>query len=82
MDAAAAGGSESAGGGLNVIGDATGEGGDARAVNLVGDALDGLEISDGGDGETGLDDVNAETLELAGNDQLLGGCLLYTSRCV
>jgi hypothetical protein len=49
-------------------------------MNLVGDALDGLEISDGGDGKTGLDDVNAEALKLAGDDELFGGVHAATGR--
>ena len=34
---------------------------------------DGFKIATGGDGETGLDDVNAKALELAGDGELFIG---------
>ncbi len=39
--------------------------------NILGDDLDGLEVIRGGDGEPRLDDINAQSGQLAGQLQLL-----------
>ena len=44
-----------------------------RAADFAGDALHGLEIALRGDGEAGLDDVDAEAFQLVGDGQLLIG---------
>src|SRR5665647_2596533 len=44
----------------------------ARALDLAGDGLDGLEIVRRSDGEAGLDDVDPQLGELAGDLELLG----------
>jgi hypothetical protein len=64
---------ESSGGGVDVLVHAAGQGGDAGTVNLGGDTLHGFEISLGGDGETGFDDVHSEAFKLMGDDELFVG---------
>jgi hypothetical protein len=49
---------------LDVIRIAARETADRRTEVRVGDGLDGLEVVRGGDGEAGLDDVDAELGEL------------------
>ena len=44
--------------------------GDGGALDLLGDGDDSFEIAVGGDGETGLDDVDAHVVERFGNLQL------------
>ena len=46
--------------------------GDARSLDLAGDRLDRLEVVRRGDREAGLDDVDAQLGELAGDLELLG----------
>ena len=48
------------------------EAGDDRAAYGLGDGLDGIEVTVGGDRETGLDHVDPEACELLGDLQLLG----------
>src|ERR1019366_7054644 len=52
------------GGAVDVLIDTTGQTGDARALDLAGDGLDGLEIAVAGDGEARLDNVHAQAREL------------------
>ena len=58
------------------------EGGDGDALRLAGDPVDRLEVAGRGGREAGLDDVDVEPDELAGDLELLGrgqagaGCLL------
>jgi hypothetical protein len=56
---------------LDVLRNASGERGDSRAANFVGNATNGIEITRRGDGESGLDDVDAELFQLVGEAQLL-----------
>lgn len=66
---------------INVRLVASGEAADDRHVpilrdgvpDLAGDGPDGLEVVEGGGGESGLDDVDAEAGELAGDVELLLG---------
>ncbi len=64
------GGLDGAGGGLDVFAFAAGEGGDAGAAHLAGDLADGVGVALGGDGEAGLEDVDAEGRKLMGHAQL------------
>ena len=63
------------------------EAGDDRAPHRLGDRLDGLEVTVGGDREAGFDDVDPEAGELLGDLQLFGdverdaGRLLAVSQC-
>src|SRR5262245_12487712 len=50
-----------------------GEAGDDRPVDLAGDRLHGLEVAVAGDREARLYDVDAQSRELLGDLQLLGG---------
>ena len=60
-------------GSLRIAVAATGEGGDSHAaLRLAGDALDGLEVAGRCGREAGLDDVDLEAAELAGDLELLG----------
>ena len=52
------------GGAVDVLIDATGQAGDARALDLAGNGFHGLEIAVAGDGEARLDDVHAHAREL------------------
>ena len=61
------------GGDIDVIAKAAAKAGDPGSADLRGDALHGFKISLGSDGKSGLDDVDAEALQLAGNDQLFLG---------
>ena len=58
---------------LRVAVAAAGEGRDRDALRLAGDPLDGLEVARRGGREAGLDDVDLEPGELAGDLELLGG---------
>ncbi|KAF1856555.1 hypothetical protein Lal_00048050 [Lupinus albus] len=51
--------------------DGAGEAGDGGALGAPGDLGHRLEIADGGDGEPGLDDVDAHRVEQFGDRQLL-----------
>ena len=51
--------------------DGAGEAGDGRALHLLGDEGDGLEIAVRGDGEARLDDVDAHGVEQFRNLELL-----------
>ncbi len=52
---------------------AASQGGDRDALRLAGDPLDRLEVAGRGGREAGLDDVDLEADELAGDLELLGG---------
>ena len=52
------------GGAVDVFIDATGQPGDARALDLARDGFHGLEIAVAGDGEARLDDVHAQPRQL------------------
>jgi hypothetical protein len=54
---------------VDVLG--AGQGADLRALDLGGDGQDGLEVSGRGDGEAGLDDVDLQARQLAGDTELL-----------
>ena len=57
-------------GGVDVFGEASGQTGHFHvASDNAGDGLDGFEVLLGGDGETGLDDVDVQFLELLGDSQ-------------
>src|SRR5712692_8713974 len=58
-------------GALDVLSAGTRKAGNDRPPNASGDALHGREISVRGDGETRLDDIHAQTVELARQTQLL-----------
>ena len=58
---------------LRVAVAAAGQRGDGHALRLPGDPLDGLEVARRGGREAGLDDVDLEPDELAGDLELLGG---------
>ena len=58
---------------LRVAVAAAGERGDGHALRLAGDPLDRLEVARRGGREAGLDDVDLEPHELAGDLELLGG---------
>jgi hypothetical protein len=73
MDAGTSGSLESLGGDINIIADTAGEGGDAGFAHLVGDALNGFKITGRGDRKTGLDEIDSEALELAGDGELFLG---------
>ena len=60
-------------GSVNVLAGAAGQTGDTDAADLARHALHGLEVALRGDGKTRLDDVHAEPLQLARQDQLLFG---------
>jgi len=62
VDAAAGGGLDGAGGGFNVLALAAGERGDDGATDFASDDADGLGVALGGDGEAGLEDVDAEPI--------------------
>jgi hypothetical protein len=66
VDAVGGGGLDGAGGGLDVFAFATGERGDAGAADLVGNRSDGREVAVGGDGESGLEDIDAKGRDLVG----------------
>ena len=69
------GGFDGAGGGFDVCAFAAGERGDARALggaDFLGDGADAGGVAVGGDGEAGLDDVDAEAGELVRHAQLFG----------
>ena len=66
VDAVAGGGLDGAGGGFDVLALAAGERGDARAADLAGDGADGVGVAVGGDGEAGLDDVDAKAWRAGG----------------
>ena len=51
--------------------DGAGEAGDGRVLHALGDEGDGLEIAVRGDGEAGLDDVDAHGVEQFGDLELL-----------
>ena len=72
VDAGAGGGLDGARGGLDVLALGAGEGGDDGASDLAGDVADGFGVALGGDGEAGLQDVDAESGDLVGHAQLLG----------
>ena len=72
MDAAAVGGLDGAGGGLDVFAAGAGEGGDAGAADFAGDGADGFEVAGGSDGEAGLEEVDAEGGELVGHAEFFG----------
>ncbi len=59
-------------GAVDVLGVAAGQAADDGALDLAGDGLDRLEIAGRGDGEAGLDDVDAQLLEGVGHLELLG----------
>ena len=71
---------------LRVAVAAAGERGDGDALRLAGDPLDRLEVAGRGGREAGLDDVDVEAGELAGDLELLGrgqagaGCLLAVAQ--
>ena len=73
MDARASRGLQCLMGNVDILAHAAAKAGDAGAANLAGDALHGFEITLRGDGKTGLDNVHAEALQLAGQHQLLLG---------
>jgi hypothetical protein len=59
---------------VDVLVAAAGEAANAGAVaEFACDGADGLEVAGGGDGESGLDDVDAEFDQRRGHLQLLGG---------
>src|SRR5208283_3674147 len=73
VDAGAGGGLGGAGGGLDVLALGAGEGGDDGAAcrpDFAGDVADGFGVALGGDGEAGLEDVDAESGDLVGHAQL------------
>jgi hypothetical protein len=72
VDAAAGGGLDGTGGGLDVLALAAGEGGDDGATYFAGDGADGGGVAVGGDGEAGLEDVDAERGELVGHAEFFG----------
>src|SRR5262249_32938842 len=45
---------------------------DDRPADLAGDGLDGLEVAGRGDGEAGLDHIDAEVAQGAGHLELFG----------
>ena len=61
------------GGGHDVGGVGAGEAGDHRAIlgEAPGDGLHAVEIAGAGDGEAGLDDIDAELVQCIGHAQLL-----------
>ena len=73
MDAGTGRGLQGLVGDVDILADAAAKAGDAGAANFAGDALHGLEITLRGDGKTGFDNVDAEALELAGQNQLFLG---------
>ena len=74
VDAGAGAVLERVGADVDVLLDRAGQAADNGLVaHDLGDLLDGLEVAGARDGETGLDDVNAQTEELTGDDQLLLG---------
>ncbi len=75
VDAGAGGGLDGARGGLDVLALGAGEGGDDGAAcrpDFAGDVADGFGVALGGDGEAGLQDVDAESGDLVGHAQLFG----------
>jgi hypothetical protein len=66
VDAVAGGGLDGAGGGLDVFAFTAGERGDAGPADLAGDRSDGREVAVGGDGESGLEDIDAKGRDLVG----------------
>ena len=58
---------------IDVGGHTTGQAADDRAADHSGDLLHGIKVALAGDGEAGLDDVNAQAGELACHLQLLAG---------
>ena len=60
-----------AGGGFDVLAFAAGEGGDAGAADFAGYLADRVGVALAGDGEAGLDDVDAERGQLMRHAQLL-----------
>ncbi len=74
VDARAGGGLERGGGGLDVVGDGARQAADDGGVAHLGaDALHALEVAGARDREAGLDDVDAQAHELAGDLELLLG---------
>ena len=71
VDAGAVGVLHGFAGAVDVPRHAAGEAGDDGVRELFADGLDGLEVALGGDGEAGLDDVDAEGGELPGDLDLL-----------
>ena len=59
--------------GVDVPRDGAGETGDGGAADLFGDGGDGLGVAGRGSGEPGLDEVDPQPLQGAGDLQLLGG---------
>ena len=71
VDAVRGRGFHGARGGFDVAAPAAGERGDARAANLARNGLHAAQVAIGRDGETGFDDIDAESGEPVGEAQLL-----------
>src|ERR1700693_3585369 len=70
MDARARGSLQRLPGAVNVAGTGTSQASDDGTPQRCGDTLHGFEVAVGGDGESGLDHVHAEAVELLGQAQL------------
>src|SRR3984885_10762238 len=66
VDAVGGGGLDGPSGGLDVFTFAAGERGDAGAADLAGHRLDSREVAVGGDGKSGLEDIDAKGRDLVG----------------
>ena len=72
VDAGALGGLQGLGRAVDVLVHGASEAADGAGVaGQAADLLDGAEVARGGDGEAGLDDVDAHADELLGDDELL-----------
>ncbi len=76
-------------GGVNVARDAASQAADDRAFDLARDGADGGEIAIADDGKAGLDDIDAQAGQLAGDLELFaqvhgsaGALLAVAQRCV
>ena len=65
-------GFEGFGGDLDVFGSGAGQAADGDAFEFFGEGFDGLEVTGGGDGEAGFDDVDSEVDEGMADFQFLG----------
>ena len=72
MNAAAVGGLDGAGGGLDIFAAGAGESSDAGAADFARDGADGLEVAGAGDGKASLEEVDTEGGELVSHAQFFG----------
>ena len=81
VDAGALGGLEGTGGLVDVLLDRAGQGADHGVVaSELADLVDALEVAGARDGKAGLDDVDLEAQQLAGDENLLVGVHRGTGR--